>query len=142
MAVKDSFTVAEAALHSDLSLDMVNYLCRQKLLEPSGAPERGRGKPRVYTFGDVVMLRTLARLLQSGISVANLKHGLADLRARHDEITDKTIPSRFLVTDGQHIYFRKKQEVLEALDGSGQFVFAFVVELRQVRNEVLKAISA
>lgn len=138
MANDQTYTSEQAARLGDLSTYMVHYLCRERLLEPSGRSARGRGKRRAYTFGDVVMLRALARFLKSGISVANLKRSLRELRKRHPEITPNSLPSKFVVSDGKQVYFRNRHEALESLDGSGQFVFAFVIELRQLRDEVLE----
>lgn len=123
---------------------MVDYLCRQGILPPTGlaAGPRSRGRARVYSFGDVVMLRVLASLLHSGISVARLKRSLEALRNFHPEITPTSLPSRYLVTDGQQVFLRKKANALETLDRNGQFIFAFVVELRKVRDEVVKQIKA
>lgn len=138
MAGEQTYTSRHAARLSGLSIYMVNYLCRERLLEPGGWSARGRGRWRAYTFGDVVMLRALARFLKSGISVANLKRSLRDLRRHHPEITPNSLPSTFVVSDGKRVYFRNRQNALETLDGSGQFVFAFVLELRQLRDEVLQ----
>lgn len=135
-----TFTTKEAARFSKLSVVMVNYLCVQKVVEPSGPGERGHGRKRAYTFADLIILRTVKRLLESGISVKHAKAGLRDCKRFYPEISD-TRCSRYLVTDGKKVFFRTKQDVFQAFDGSGQFVFAFVIEIRQVRNEVRRAIT-
>lgn len=86
------------------------------------------------------MLRVLAGLLRSGISVARLKRSLEALRKFHPEITPTSLPSRYLVTDGQRVFLRNKANALETLDRNGQLVFAFVIELRSVRDEVARQI--
>lgn len=141
MSVTDTFSARQAAYLSGLTPYMINYLCRTELLEPSGKSPRGRGIWRAYTFGDIVVLRALKRFLDLGISVKRLKQGLNDLRKHHPEITPETLPSRYLVSNGENIYFRGQEQVFQALDGSGQFVFGFIVELHQVRQEVLTALE-
>lgn len=142
MAPKILFTLREAAELSGLRPPMVDYLCRQGILPPTGPTTgpRSRGRARSYTFGDVVMLRVLAGLLRSGISVARLKRSLEALRKFHPEITPTSLPSRYLVTDGQRVFLRNKANALETLDRNGQLVFAFVIELRSVRDEVARQI--
>src|SRR5687768_15820431 len=79
MTLKGPFTVQDAARYSGLPLTMVDYLCRNKVLAPSTEFRRGRGRPRRYSFGDIVMLRALAKLLRNGISVLRLGKALAAL---------------------------------------------------------------
>src|SRR5690348_7931740 len=101
---KRTFSALEAAKLAKLSTTMVDYLCRTELLIPSGALKRGRGCPREYSFGDVVMLRAIAKLLQNGVEVAKLKSSLLRLRKHHPEITDERLPATLLVTDGDKIF--------------------------------------
>lgn len=131
-----------AARLSGLTIMMVSYLDRSDVLVPTWPKERGHGRKRRYTFGDVVMLRILASLLKSGISVARLKNALIAFRKHHPEITPKSLPSRYLVSDGIRVYLRNKKEVFETLDDEGQMTFAFVVELYRIRREVLEMYNA
>src|SRR5690348_11881776 len=121
---------------------MLDYLCRSGVAVPTGTPHPGRGGRRRYTFGDVVVLRVLSHLLRCGISVAKLKRGLEALRQRHQEITAGRLPGRYLVTDGKTIYFSVHRNAVEELTAAGQLAFAFVVELKAVRNDVLKRIES
>src|SRR5689334_13552313 len=104
-SVVDGYLIRDAArlgLHTE---KMVDYLCRQKVLIPSlSKGKRGRGRPRKYSFGDVVMLRVLARLLNAGVSVERIKRALQVLRKYHPEITPERLPAEYLVTDGVHVY--------------------------------------
>lgn len=120
---------------------MVDYLCRSNVLVPSGRTRPGRGLGRIYTFGDVVMLRALSHLLKCGISVAKLKTALKSLRSRHGEITFSSAPM-YLVTDGTKIYFRNGSlKVVEDLSANGQIAFAFVIKLRDVQRHVVQALD-
>lgn len=131
----DSFTIAEAARYSGLSVAMLNYLCRTKLIVPTAAPPRGRGRERRFTFGDVVVLRAVSGLLAAGVSVTRLRASLANLRKRHSEITPKSLPRGLLVCDGRQVYLKRNAEVFEELI-SGQMSFAFVVQLSKLHEEV------
>ena len=139
-SVVEGFPIASAARLSGLKPAMVDYLCRQEILLPSVPGRRGRGCPRQYSFGDVVMLRVLARLLKAGVSVRRLKVALRSLRKYHDQISRKSLPSQYLVTDGRRVYLRDK-DTLRDLDGSDQASFLFVVELSHVRREVTRAVA-
>lgn len=137
-SVVDSFLIADAASLSGLSPAMLDYLCRCKILVPNTPGRRGRGRPRRYSFGDVVMLRVLANLLKAGISVQRLKKALQALRRYHKDITPYSLPTQYLVTNGRNVYLRDKHQLLD-LDGSEQMSFMFVVELKTVHQEVLRA---
>lgn len=119
---------------------MVDYLCREQLVLPSLSRQLKRGRARKYSFGDLVALRGVAKLLQHGVSVLRLKAGLAAIRHRHHEFTSSSVPASFLVTDGENAYYRETREVLEELK-SGQLVFAFVLELDGIRKEIVQQLD-
>jgi len=139
-SVLEGFPIRRAAKLSGLKPAMVDYLCRQEILVPSSPGRRGRGCPRLYSFGDVVMLRVLARLLEAGVSVRRLKTALKSLRKYHKQICHDRLPAQYLVSDGRNIYLREGGS-LSDLDGSGQTSFLFVLELGHVQREVLRAVS-
>jgi DNA-binding transcriptional MerR regulator len=127
--------VAELA---GLTPTMVNYLCRQKLIQPSLSKQRGRGRPLSYAFGDIVMLRVIARLLKSGVAVERVRKAFSALRKHHPAITPTALPARYLVTDGRSVFLSDGKDQIEELDGRGQMAFAFVLELSAIRDEVLR----
>lgn len=131
------FTAARAARLSGLSHAMVNYLCRTKLVMPSCSCHRGHGVARHYSFGDVVALRLVASLSKAGISPLRLKKGLDYLRQFQPEITLSSLPASHIVTDGVQVYLRAAGDSLERAT-DGQYAFAFVIELDQIRSEVVK----
>lgn len=134
----EGYNVRVVAALAGLTPHMVNYLCRQNLIQPSLSKQRGRGRPLSYGFGDIVMLRVIARLLQSGVSVERVREAFAALRQHHPAITPTTLPARYLVTDGRNVFLSNGKDQLEELDGRGQMSFAFVLELSTIRDEVLQ----
>ena len=130
------FTVGQAARLTGLSVAMVNYLCRQGIVEPSCGCPRGHGSRRHYAFGELVALRLVSKLSKAGASILRLKQGMHALRQWHPAITLTSLPAKHLVTDGQHIYLRQEGESLERLF-DGQYAFAFVIELSQLQSEVI-----
>ena len=140
IVIKSDFDSADAVRLSGLTRTMLDYVVRTGLLVPSGAARRRRGVRRSFTFGDVVMLRALARLLGAGVSVLQLRKSLRALRRRHPEITPTSLPGNVLVTDGYSVLLRDGDDVLEDLS-NGQLAFAFVLELRRLRDETLAALS-
>lgn len=132
----ESFSAKDAAEFSGISMTMVNYLCRHRIIVPTIGRKRGRGVHRKFSFGDIVVLKALAKLLDGGVSVYRLKRALTSLRSLHTEITKDGLPAAYLVTDGRDVYLRHKSGVLELLT-TGQLEFAFVVEIESVRREAI-----
>lgn len=129
------FTASQAARLSGLSLSMLNYLCREGVVEPTCNCLRGHGAQRHYSFGDVVALRLVAQLSKTGISVGRLKNAMRRLRKLHPQITLTSLPGSHVITDGKDLYLCKPGEFIErAFDG--QLAFAFVIELRKIQQEV------
>lgn len=132
----EKFTIARAGHLARLSVPMLDYLCRTDVIVPTITGRRGRGRARYYSFGDVIILRAVARLLENGISVHHLKQGLKNLRKHHPEFSRTEVPTRLLVTDGKSLLLREREEVVEDLN-KGQLAFGFIVELAAVQEEVV-----
>ena len=137
--IEQFYGTRRAAKLSGLTEYMVNYLARTEVLLPSQPRTRTRGLRRRYSFGDVVMLRVLASLLEAGISVARIKNSLTNLREHHPEITPSSLPSKYLVTDGSEVFFLNDDDTLEALNSEGQLAFMFLIEMEQARTAVHEA---
>jgi DNA-binding transcriptional MerR regulator len=136
--IVDWHTAKAAARISGLTEDMVNYLCRHAIVTPSGSKGRGRGNVRKYTYTDVLLLRVIGKLLEQGISALRLKKCFKALQKRGGQ-TSELVSQRFVATDGKDIYFGNSK-ILEQL-GSGQMAFAFIIELRSIRDEVAKQLT-
>ena len=59
------------------------------------------------------------------------------MRKYHPEITPDTLPSAYLVTNGTDVFLKQEDGVVECLT-SGQFAFAFVIEIAAVRKEIIE----
>lgn len=129
--------IKQATELSGLSEHMLTYLARIDVLKPSCGG--GRGRPRLYTFSDVLFLRVISELLSRGIEVKKLKKAL--YRAQKDTeswIDIRKAPRRYLVTDGTEVFIRKRGELVsKTLDG--QLAFAFVLDLAMAHQAVSQA---
>lgn len=134
------FTAGQSAKLAGLSMAMVNYLCREEIVVPSGNQHRGHGSARRYSFGDVVALRLVTRLSAAGVSVLRLRRAMQRLRKIHPEITLTSLPGSHIVTDGHDLHLRRSGESMErVLDG--QFAFAFVIELAPLHKELVARVK-
>jgi DNA-binding transcriptional MerR regulator len=138
--VLDLFTVKQAAKIAGLSVAMVNYLGRVGIAVPSQPEHAGRGRRRRYTFGEILFLKAVARLLAAGVSVKRLKESFGDLNAKLREIGPVPAVMGHLVTDGDRIYLQETSIKIEDLT-SGQKCFAFLIELAPIQREVADEIQ-
>lgn len=132
--IRNEYTLATAAKVSDLTKHMVAYLARAGIVVPSTRTSAGRGVRRLYTFGDLVALKTVAALLKSGIEARKLKSSLATLQQRYGK-TWRSAPAEYFCTDGRRVFFKSANGVYADLSNGAQLVFQFVVDLQFLHAE-------
>jgi hypothetical protein len=143
MIIAGPFTTAQAAKFAGFkSSSMVDYLCRAGILVPSLGANPGRGRSRLYTFGEVVLLRALNRLLESRLPVARLKEALERQQKDFRYLTAEGAIRRFLITDGCDVFLEDEPGRLVNLNKDGQMAFAFVVDVEHARRDVIRMAEA
>ena len=53
----------------------LDYWARTGLVEPSVRPAHGSGSQRLYSFRDILLLKVVKRLLDTGVSLQNIRRG-------------------------------------------------------------------
>lgn len=143
--VLNAFPAREVSRITGLSLPMIDYLLREDLLRPSYGEEAGRrGKVRYYSYRDLVIARLIQRLREGGVQLGRLKAAVQTLCRDGPWVAKGDPMSRlnWLITDGSEVFLRNDDGFLDALTGSGQRAFAFVVNLSQLEAEVRERIPA
>ena len=135
MSVTREYNSRLAAQHSRLTPVMVDYLARMKVVVPTINAQPGRGKPRLYAFGDLVTLRAVKALLKAGVSVKGLKRVMAELQEAYGKRLGEC-PGDYLVTDGKRLYFKDANDSALEIAAGGQKVFLFMCDLRQIHAQV------
>ena len=108
----------------------LDYWARTGLVEPSVRAAHGSGSQRLYGFRDILVLKVVKRLLDSGISLQQIRAAVQHLRDRGaDDLAQVT-----LMSDGVSVYeCTSPDEVYDLLAG-GQGVFG--IALGRVWQEV------
>jgi len=154
--VKNAFTVKEVSEITDLQPAMLNFLIRQDYLHPTYREDhdlptrkkrRPRGNSRYFSYRDLMIAKTIQRLLNAGVQLIRVKEALEDLRAdKHWLVTTKGISLEraihWLVTDGKKVYLRDQDGFLDLLGKAPQRAFSFIVEMTSVRSDVCNGIRA
>jgi len=113
----------------------LDYWARTDLVVPSIRSAAGSGSQRLYSFRDILILRIVKRLLDTGVSLQNVRAAVQHLADRG--VTD--LAQITLMSDGATIYeCRSKDEIYDLLAG-GQGVFGIAVG--QVFQEVEGSLS-
>src|SRR3954453_2149161 len=108
----------------------LDYWARTGLVEPSVRPAGGSGTQRLYGFRDILVLKVVKRLLDTGVSLQQIRGAIHVLRARGvDDLAQIN-----LMSDGASVYeCPSSEEVIDLLQG-GQGVFG--IALGRVWREV------
>ena len=112
----------------------LDYWARTGLVEPSVRPASGSGTYRLYSFRDILVLKVVKRLLDTGVSLQNIRAALAHLRERGvDDLARLT-----LMSDGATVYeLGSSDEVIDLLRrGQGVFGIAVGPIVREVEGSL------
>lgn len=101
----------------------LDYWARTALVEPSVRPAHGSGSQRLYSFRDILVLKVVKRLLDTGVSLQQIRTAVQHLR----EQGIKDLAQLTLMSDGVTVYeCSSPDEVYDLLQG-GQGVFGIAV---------------
>jgi DNA-binding transcriptional MerR regulator len=101
----------------------LDYWARTSLVLPTVRPATGSGTSRLYGFRDILELKIVKRLLDTGVSLQQIRTAIEHLRARGT--TDLTQVT--LMSDGVSVYeCTSPDEVIDLLAG-GQGVFGIAI---------------
>lgn len=101
----------------------LDYWARTGLVEPSVRPATGSGTQRLYSFRDILVLKVVKRLLDTGVSLQQIRTAVAHLRERGVE----DLAQITLMSDGASVYeCTSADEVIDLVQG-GQGVFGIAV---------------
>lgn len=130
------YRVPIACQVAGITYRQLDYWARTKLVTPSIRGARGSGSQRLYSFRDILVLKIVKGLLDTGISLQNIRLAVEKL---HDLGVDD-LATITLVSDGSTVYeCRSSEDVIDLLAG-GQGVFGIAVP--GIMKELTGTISA
>ncbi|SDM60762.1 MerR HTH family regulatory protein [Actinomyces ruminicola] len=101
----------------------LDYWARTGLVEPSIRSAKGSGSQRLYAFRDILLLKIVKRLLDTGVSLQQIRVAVNALHERGVE----DLTSITLMSDGASVYeCTSADEVVDLVQG-GQGVFGIAV---------------
>nr|NLD40890.1 MerR family transcriptional regulator [Actinomycetales bacterium] len=112
-----------ACAAAGITYRQLDYWARTGLVEPSVRGATGSGTQRLYSFRDILVLKVVKRLLDSGVSLQQIRTAITTLKQRGvDDLAQIT-----LMSDGASVYeCTSAEEVIDLVNG-GQGVFGIAV---------------
>ena len=120
-------TVCAAA---GITYRQLDYWARTGLVEPSVRGAHGSGSNRLYSFKDILILKTVKRLLDTGISLSQIRAAVHHLRNRDTD----NLALVTLMSDGETIYECTSADEVVSLLAGGQGTFG--IALGRVWQEI------
>jgi DNA-binding transcriptional MerR regulator len=112
-----------ACAAAGITYRQLDYWARTGLVEPSIRPATGSGTQRLYGFRDILVLKVVKRLLDTGVSLQQIRQAVQHLRERGVE----DLAGITLMSDGASVYeCTSPDEVVDLVQG-GQGVFGIAV---------------
>ncbi len=126
---------ATACVAAGITYRQLDYWARTELVVPSIKSASGSGSQRLYGFGDILVLKIVKRLLDTGVSLQNIRKAVEHLRSRG--VSD--LERMTLMSDGVSIYeCSSADQIVDLLQG-GQGVFGIAIS--KVWSEVEGSLS-
>jgi DNA-binding transcriptional MerR regulator len=112
----------------------LDYWARTDLLRPSVTEARGSGTQRRYSYSDLLQLKVIKRLLDSGISLQSARRAIDCLRSSGEDVA----AANLVIDEGRTVLARSGEEIIDLLKG-GQGVLN-IVPMAGVVSELQAAI--
>jgi DNA-binding transcriptional MerR regulator len=127
---------AIAARAAGISYRQLDYWARTQLVEPTVRTASGSGSQRLYGFRDILVLKLVKRLLDTGISLQQIRTAVNQLR----EAGVNDLAQTTLMSDGASVYLCTSDDEVIDLVSRGQGVFGIAVGkvLREVESSLVE----
>ena len=112
-----------AAAAAGITYRQLDYWDRTGLVAPTIRSASGSGTQRLYAFRDILVLKLVKRLLDTGVSLQQIRIAINQLR--NSGIND--LARTTLMSDGAKVYLCNSDDEVIDLLGRGQGVFGIAV---------------
>jgi DNA-binding transcriptional MerR regulator len=120
---EQGYRVPEVCKVVGITYRQLDYWARTGLVTPSVRDAQGSGTQRLYSFHDLVTLRVIKNLLDTGISLQRVRKAVDHLKSMRRPLAGVT-----LMSDGRGVYEAHSPEAVVDLLQRGQGVFAIALD--------------
>ena len=129
------FTACEVSKLTGVPYDRLDYWARSGFLRPGVVGARGKGSRRLYSFRDLVALRTAKELRDIGVSLQTLRKVVAFLHKAKD-LENPLAEARLVVSGNDILLVQHQEELISILKAPGQGVLRLIFDLPKVVDEL------
>src|SRR3954449_5077241 len=125
-----------AAKAAGITYRQLDYWARTELVEPTVRTASGSGSQRLYGFRDILVLKLVKRLLDTAISLQQIRTAVEQLR----KAGIRDLAGTTLMSDGASVYLCTSNDEVIDLVSRGQGVFGIAVGkvLREVESSLIE----
>ncbi len=123
----DGYRGAQVCALVGITYRQLDYWARTGLLRPSIADATGSGSQRRYSYGDVLELKVIKRLLDAGLKLQQARQAVECLRG---DLGADLASSQLVLAGSRSVLAQSDGEVVDLLAG-GQGVFNVLPALRR-----------
>lgn len=120
---ENGYRVPDVCKIVGITYRQLDYWARTDLVTPSVRDASGSGTQRLYSFQDLVTLRVIKNLLDTGVSLQRVRKAVDHLQSM-----DRPLAGVTLMSDGDGVYEAHSPEAVIDLLRQGQGVFAIAVD--------------
>ena len=124
MPETEGYRVPDVCRLVGISYRQLDYWARTGLVTPSVRDAGGSGTQRLYSFQDLVELKVIRKLLDTGISLQRIRKAVQYLRSH----MGSRPASMTLMSDGVRVYAATSPDEIVDLVSKGQGVFAIALD--------------
>ena len=139
--MKIGYTSREVCRIIGISYRQLDYWDSSGFIQPSVARAKGTGTSRMYSFVDLVCLRTAKKLRDSGISLQKIRRSVGYLRTHFPEL-DSPLADLVFLTDGSIVFIltRDRNTALDTVMEQGQLAWFIPVGqfVNELRGQIVK----
>lgn len=114
-----------------ISYRQLDYWARTELVRPSLAEARGSGSRRLYSYRDLLELKVIKTLLDSGLKLESVRRVFSYLR---DQLGEDISSANLVISGRSSVLVRSGEELIDVLQ-AGQGVLN-VLALSGVKDEI------
>ena len=120
---EQGYRVPEVCRIVGISYRQLDYWARTGLVTPSIRDAKGSGTQRLYSFQDLVSLKVIKNLLDTGVSLQRVRKAVEYLHTM-----GRPAHGAMLMSDGHGVYEADSPDAVVDLLNQGQGVFAIAVD--------------
>ena len=137
---REAFNAKQAEALAGITPKQINHWDGKGLVKPSISPAAGRGSRRLYSYGDLLALRTVKSLRDHGVSLQKIRKCVLFLRKKLPDMSRPLVLCS-LITDGQTVFLIEDEETLidtVKMQGQRAFLQLSIAAIdRELRQKVL-----